>query len=72
MLASQDVKVSFRGDLYTASALDGQTRARLTNHIVGKTKRLEYHTVLCLGHNRGWEETASSFAVRPDRQTDRW
>lgn len=60
--ALRNATVCFRGDLYTASALDDQTRGRLTGHILGKTKRQPTSTVLCLGHNRGWEETASSFA----------
>ncbi len=54
----------FRGDLYTIAALDGQTRAHLMQLIVEETARMRACTVLCLGHNRGWEECASSFAVR--------
>lgn len=54
----------FRGDLYTIAATDGQTRTHLAQLIVEETSRVRSCTVLCLGHNRGWEECASSFAVR--------
>eukprot|EP00208_Stichococcus_sp_RCC1054_P003306 CAMPEP_0206141382 /NCGR_PEP_ID=MMETSP1473-20131121/12728_1 /ASSEMBLY_ACC=CAM_ASM_001109 /TAXON_ID=1461547 /ORGANISM="Stichococcus sp, Strain RCC1054" /LENGTH=280 /DNA_ID=CAMNT_0053535931 /DNA_START=152 /DNA_END=994 /DNA_ORIENTATION=- len=52
----------FRGDLYTIAATDGQTRSHLSRLIVEETARMSACTVLCLGHNRGWEECASSFA----------
>lgn len=51
----------FFGSLYTAAALDGETRSKLESAIVSETDD-EHSCVLCLGHNKGWEEAASSFA----------
>lgn len=45
-----------------AAALDGQTRAHLSD-IVAAEAAPEHSCCLCLGHNKGWEEAASSFAV---------
>ena len=67
----QEASAVFRGDLYTIAATDGQTRTHLAQLIVEETSRVRSCTVLCLGHNRGWEECASSFAVRPPPGSDR-
>lgn len=54
-------KVHLRGDLYTIAALDGQTRQHLQDVITEETADSNATCVLCLGHNKGWEEAASSF-----------
>jgi hypothetical protein len=58
------------GSLYTTAALDGQTRAHLTELVCAEATPA-HDCCLCLGHNKGWEEAASSFAVswpaRPQR-----
>lgn len=52
----------FLGSLYTTAALDGQTRGHLADTVAAEAA--PHHTCcLCLGHNKGWEEAASSFAV---------
>ena len=55
----------FRGSLYTIAALDGMTRKHLQNVIVDACRQSMHECVLCLGHNKGWEEAATSFAVSP-------
>jgi hypothetical protein len=47
--------------LYTISQLDGQTRAHLQEVVIAEATAAQ-KTVLCLGHNKGWEEAASSYA----------
>lgn len=54
--------IHFLGSLYTISQLDGQTRAHLQEVVAGEAKR-SHSCVLCLGHNKGWEEAATSYAV---------
>lgn len=56
----EDADAHFLGSLYTISQLDGQTRAHLQT-IVETEARSQHACVLCLGHNKGWEEAASSF-----------
>ncbi|PSC74382.1 phosphoglycerate mutase [Micractinium conductrix] len=51
----------FLGSLYTTAALDGQTRGHLAE-IVASEAAAGHGCCLCLGHNKGWEEAASSFA----------
>lgn len=53
----------FKGSFYTIAALDGMTRKHLQNVIVDACRQSVHECVLCLGHNKGWEEAASSFAV---------
>jgi polyadenylate-binding protein len=53
--------IHFLGSLYTISQLDGQTRAHLQEVVVAEASA-KHSTVLCLGHNKGWEEAASSYA----------
>jgi phosphohistidine phosphatase SixA len=50
------------GSLYTTSQLDGQTRGHLAE-IVAAEAEDGHACVLCLGHNKGWSEAASAFAV---------
>jgi phosphohistidine phosphatase SixA len=57
-----DSDAHFLGSLYTTAALDGQTRGHLAEIVAAEAAQA--HTCcLCLGHNKGWEEAASSFAV---------
>lgn len=51
----------FLGSLYTTAALDGQTRGHLSE-LVAAEAASSHSCCLCLGHNKGWEEAASSFA----------
>ncbi len=39
------------------------TRKHLQNVIVDACRQSMHDCVLCLGHNKGWEEAATSFAV---------
>lgn len=55
------VNVQFLGSLYTVAALDGQTRSHLQECILDVVNEA-HHTVMCIGHNKGWEEAATSFA----------
>jgi phosphohistidine phosphatase SixA len=66
------------GSLYTVAATDGQTRQKLCEVIAqvasdggeaaaaaateGGAAAAGHRTVMAVGHNRGWEEAASSFA----------
>ncbi|KAK9834729.1 hypothetical protein WJX74_008747 [Apatococcus lobatus] len=57
----------FRGSLYTVAALDGQTRRHLQELISEAAESVKAKCVLCLGHNKGWEEAASDFAAQQVR-----
>ncbi|XP_031266920.1 uncharacterized protein At3g52155, chloroplastic-like isoform X2 [Pistacia vera] len=46
---------------YSVAAMDGQTAEHLQQAIC-KYSTDEIVTVMCMGHNRGWEEAASMFA----------
>ena len=52
----------FFGSLYTESQMDGHTLPHLIDLIrrLGEAER--HGCVLCLGHNKGWEEAASAMA----------
>lgn len=62
----------FLGSLYHFAAMDGVTADHLRETIVAKTRGSdekgseggprEVRTVMCIGHNKGWEEAASDFA----------
>lgn len=65
--AFRQAKTHFRGSLYTIAALDGMTRKHLQNVIVDACRQSMHDCVLCLGHNKGWEEAATDFAGRPIR-----
>lgn len=49
--------------LYTVAALDGQTRRHIAECITGAVAE-SVACVMCVGHNKGWEEAATSLAVR--------
>lgn len=65
--AFRHAETHFRGSLYTIAALDGMTRKHLQTVIVDACRQSVHDCVLCLGHNKGWEEAATSFAGRPVR-----
>lgn len=49
---------------YSVAAMDGQTADHLQKTIC-EYARDEILTVMCMGHNRGWEEAASMFSGAP-------
>lgn len=51
----------YYGSLYTVAALDGQTRQHL-QELISEVATDSHTCILCVGHNKGWEEAASSFA----------
>lgn len=51
-------EVHFIPSFYSIAAMDGQTAEHLQQAIC-KFARDEILTVMCMGHNRGWEEAAS-------------
>jgi len=53
-----EVEVRFLGSFYAIAAMDGQTAQHLQENIL-KYSRDDVTTVMCMGHNRGWEEAAS-------------
>jgi len=54
------VDTTYLSSLYTVAALDGQTHEHLQEQLV-KMVGDEVECVMCVGHNRGWEEAASEF-----------
>ncbi len=52
----------FFGSLYTESQLDGHTLPHLMELIRDLGDVARHSCVLCLGHNKGWEEAASALA----------
>ncbi|WCJ34563.1 Phosphoglycerate mutase family protein [Euphorbia peplus] len=55
-----DAEVYFLSSFYSIAAMDGQTAEHLQQAIC-KYSHDEILTVMCMGHNRGWEEAASMF-----------
>ncbi|KAI6704185.1 hypothetical protein NL676_013321 [Syzygium grande] len=55
-----EAEVHFISSFYSIAAMDGQTAEHLQKAIC-KYSRDEILTVMCMGHNRGWEEAASMF-----------
>lgn len=66
-----DVDAYFLGSLYSVAALDGQTRQHMQKCLLEilptELHDDKYSTVMLVGHNRGWEEAASSFAKQTVR-----
>ncbi|KAM7501091.1 hypothetical protein LguiA_025505 [Lonicera macranthoides] len=56
-----EAEVHFMSSFYSVAAMDGQTAEHLRQAIC-KYSRDEIITVMCMGHNRGWEEAASMFS----------
>ncbi|XP_057513842.1 uncharacterized protein At3g52155, chloroplastic-like [Actinidia eriantha] len=54
-------EVHFISSFYSIAAMDGQTAEHL-QHAICKFSKDEILTVMCMGHNRGWEEAASMFS----------
>ncbi|OVA19692.1 Histidine phosphatase superfamily [Macleaya cordata] len=53
-----EAEVHFISSFYSIAAMDGQTAEHLQQAIC-EYSRDEMLTVMCMGHNRGWEEAAS-------------
>ncbi|KAF8062746.1 hypothetical protein HT031_004076 [Scenedesmus sp. PABB004] len=56
------VDAHYLGSLYTVAALDGQTKHHLEETIRAVACDAKTFCVMCVGHNKGWEEAASAFA----------
>ncbi|XP_019440075.1 PREDICTED: uncharacterized protein LOC109345490 isoform X1 [Lupinus angustifolius] len=56
-----EAEVHFIPSFYSIAAMDGQTAEHLQKVICKYTKD-EMLTIMCMGHNRGWEEAASMFS----------
>ena len=57
-------RVSFQSSLYVAAAMDGETAGHLLGVITAELSEADSQSaacVLCIGHNKGWEEAASEF-----------
>ncbi|WIA40996.1 hypothetical protein OEZ86_004638 [Tetradesmus obliquus] len=61
------VDAHFLGSLYTVAALDGQTKHHLEETIRSVAVDAAHFCVMCVGHNKGWEEAASAFAKQAVR-----
>ncbi|KAG4146779.1 hypothetical protein ERO13_D05G180600v2 [Gossypium hirsutum] len=55
-----EAEVHFISSYYSIAAMDGQTAEHLQRTICHYS-RDELFTIMCMGHNRGWEEAASMF-----------
>ncbi|OMO64652.1 hypothetical protein COLO4_31969 [Corchorus olitorius] len=55
-----EAEVHFISSFYSIAAMDGQTAEHLQRTIC-QYSRDEVLTIMCMGHNRGWEEAASMF-----------
>ncbi|KAL2341450.1 hypothetical protein Fmac_009390 [Flemingia macrophylla] len=56
-----EAEVHFVSSFYSIAAMDGQTAEHLQK-VICRYSRDEVVTVMCMGHNRGWEEAASMFS----------
>ncbi|ESW19548.1 hypothetical protein PHAVU_006G134500 [Phaseolus vulgaris] len=56
-----EAEVHFVSSFYSIAAMDGQTAEHLQK-IICRYSKDEILTVMCMGHNRGWEEAASMFS----------
>lgn len=59
-----EAEVHFMASFYSVPAMDGQTAQHL-QQTVCQYSRDDILTVMCMGHNRGWEEAASVFSGVP-------
>eukprot|EP00238_Polyblepharides_amylifera_P009667 CAMPEP_0196576852 /NCGR_PEP_ID=MMETSP1081-20130531/6020_1 /TAXON_ID=36882 /ORGANISM="Pyramimonas amylifera, Strain CCMP720" /LENGTH=178 /DNA_ID=CAMNT_0041895571 /DNA_START=288 /DNA_END=824 /DNA_ORIENTATION=+ len=58
--AFKSTDTHFLSSLYTISALDGLTRSHLQEQVLELVDESTL-CVMCVGHNRGWEEAVSDF-----------
>lgn len=56
-----EAEVHFISSFYSIAAMDGQTAEHL-QQVICNYSRDEIVTVMCMGHNKGWEEAASMFS----------
>ncbi|GLC42653.1 hypothetical protein PLESTB_001124000 [Pleodorina starrii] len=56
------VDAHYYGSLYTVAALDGQTREHICDCLLEVIDDVRNKVVMCVGHNKGWEEAASQFS----------
>ncbi|GLI59402.1 hypothetical protein VaNZ11_001284 [Volvox africanus] len=56
------VDAHYYGSLYTVAALDGQTREHIMECLLEVVDDVRNKVVMCVGHNKGWEEAASQFS----------
>ncbi|XP_022642539.1 uncharacterized protein At3g52155, chloroplastic isoform X3 [Vigna radiata var. radiata] len=56
-----EAEVHFISSFYSIAAMDGQTAEHLQK-VICRYSKDEILTVMCMGHNRGWEEAASMFS----------
>ncbi|XP_074303044.1 uncharacterized protein At3g52155, chloroplastic isoform X1 [Silene latifolia] len=54
--------VHFCPSFYSVAAMDGQTSEHL-QEMICKFSSDDIFTVMCMGHNKGWEEAASTFTA---------
>ncbi|KAF3451928.1 hypothetical protein FNV43_RR08024 [Rhamnella rubrinervis] len=55
-----DAEIRYVSSFYSIAAMDGQTAEHL-QRVICKYSTDDIVTVMCMGHNRGWEEAASMF-----------
>ncbi|XP_071713808.1 uncharacterized protein At3g52155, chloroplastic isoform X2 [Rutidosis leptorrhynchoides] len=59
-----EAEIHFISSFYSVASMDGQTADHLQQAIC-KYATDDIVTVMCMGHNRGWEEAASTFSGTP-------
>ncbi|CAA0837186.1 Phosphoglycerate mutase family protein [Striga hermonthica] len=59
-----EAEVQFISSFYSVAAMDGQTAEHLQQVICRYTSDRIF-TIMCMGHNRGWEEAASMLSGTP-------
>ncbi|ERN19058.1 hypothetical protein AMTRI_Chr10g8220 [Amborella trichopoda] len=59
-----EAEVRFVASFYSIAAMDGQTAEHL-QEVICEISRDEILTIMCMGHNRGWEEAASMLSGTP-------
>eukprot|EP00252_Welwitschia_mirabilis_P007048 TRINITY_DN18074_c0_g1_i1.p1 TRINITY_DN18074_c0_g1~~TRINITY_DN18074_c0_g1_i1.p1 ORF type:complete len:247 (-),score=32.41 TRINITY_DN18074_c0_g1_i1:233-973(-) len=57
-------EIHFIASFYSVSAMDGQTAQHL-QQVICRHSKDDIMTVMCMGHNRGWEEAASMLCGVP-------
>ncbi|KAF4379126.1 hypothetical protein G4B88_010520 [Cannabis sativa] len=55
-----EAQVRYVSSFYSVAAMDGQTAEHL-QQVICRYSSDEILTVMCMGHNKGWEEAASMF-----------